>query len=167
MDVKNAFLQGNLEEQVYMIQRPRFQSEFNKSEVYQLKKLIYSLKQAPRAWNGKIMQRLRKIGFQASIFDTSLFIRKGRQIPICIVLYVNDLVITRADLADIEVSIIGNIWDAGSWGPSLLPQDWSDMNPRWHIVNTKELCFEYAIQIRHDELTICHNSSRYNTEALP
>ena len=47
MDVKNAFLQEDLEEQVYMIQPPGFQSEMNKSAVCQLKKSLYGLKKAP------------------------------------------------------------------------------------------------------------------------
>ena len=55
MDVKNAFLQGELEEQVYMVQPPGAQSGTNTSAVCGLKNSLYGLKQAPRAWNAKIM----------------------------------------------------------------------------------------------------------------
>ena len=65
MDIKNAFLQGELKEQVYMVQPPGFRFEIYKSIVCRLKKLLYSLKQAPRAWNSKIMQRLHKMVFEA------------------------------------------------------------------------------------------------------
>ena len=77
MDVKNAFLQGELEEQVYLVQPPGFHSRTNTSVVCRLKKSLYELKQAPRAWNAKITQRLHRMGFATSKSDSSLFIRKG------------------------------------------------------------------------------------------
>ena len=94
MDVKNVFLQGELEEQVYMVQPLGFHSGTNTSAVCLLKKSLYRLKQAPRAWNVKITQRLHRMGFATSKSDSSLFIRKGRLGPVSILLYVNDLVIT-------------------------------------------------------------------------
>ena len=102
MDVKNAFLQGDLEEWVYMIQPLEFQSEMNKSAVWRLKKSLYGLKQAPRAWNAKIMHRLRKMGFVASKSDSLLFIRQGSDGPVCILMYVDDLVITGPGLPEIN-----------------------------------------------------------------
>ena len=101
MDVKNVFLQGDLEEQVYMIRSPGFQLELNKSTVCRLKKSLYGLKQAPRAWNSKITHRLCKMGLADSKSDSTLFIRKGSKGLICILLYVDDLVITGPDLAKI------------------------------------------------------------------
>ena len=53
MDVKNVFLQGELEEQVYIVQPPGFQSGMNTSALCRLKKSLYALKQALRAWNAK------------------------------------------------------------------------------------------------------------------
>ena len=66
MDVKNVFLQGELEEQVYMVQPPIFHSGTNTSAVCRLKKSLYGLKQAPHAWNAKITQQLCRMGFATS-----------------------------------------------------------------------------------------------------
>jgi hypothetical protein len=118
MDVKNAFLQGELEEQVYMVQAPGFHSGTNTSAVCRLKKSLYGLKQAPRAWNAKIMQQLRKMSFATSKSDSSLFLWKTRLGPISILLYVDDLVITGADLGEInrvkrEVAVSFEMKDLG------------------------------------------------------
>ena len=102
MDVKNAFLQGELEEQVYMVQPPGFHSGKNTSAVCRLKKSLYGLKQAPRAWNVKITQQLRHMGFATSKSNSSLFTRKGQLGPVSILLYVDDLVITGTDLGEID-----------------------------------------------------------------
>jgi hypothetical protein len=102
MDVKNAFLQGEHEEQVYMVQPPGFHSKTNSSAVCRLKKSLYGLKQAPRAWNTKITQQLHRMSFETSKADSSLFVWKTRLGPICILLYVDDLIITGADLDEIN-----------------------------------------------------------------
>ena len=74
MDVKNVFLRGELEEDVYMIQPPGFELCVHPNVVCHLKKPLYSLKQAPRAWHSKITQYLHQIGFRMSKSDTSLYI---------------------------------------------------------------------------------------------
>ena len=60
MGVKNAFLQGDLSEEVYMIQPPGFESHKHLHAVCRLKKPLYGLKQAPRAWHSKITQYLHQ-----------------------------------------------------------------------------------------------------------
>ena len=98
MDVKNTFLQGELEEHVYMIHPSGFQSGLNTSAVCQLKKSLYELKQALCAWNVKNTHRLRRMGFATSKSDSSLLVRQGRHGSVSILLYVDDLVIAGADL---------------------------------------------------------------------
>ena len=101
MDVKNAFLQGELEEQIYMVQPLRFQSGLSTSVVCRLKKSLYGLKPAPRAWNANIMKRLHRIKFATSKSNSSLFIQQGRHGPVSILLNVDDLVIASTDPKDI------------------------------------------------------------------
>ena len=84
MDVQNMFLQGELKEQVYMVQTPEFQFGLNTSSVCRLKKSRYGLKQALHAWNVKIMQGLGRMGFAPLKLDSSLFIRQGRNGPVSI-----------------------------------------------------------------------------------
>ena len=102
MDVKNAFLQGELEEEVYMVQPPGFESNIHRKAIYQLKKPLYGLKQAPRAWHSKITQYLHRIGFRMSKSDNSLYVRSNSKSPIIIILYVDDLVIEGEHLIDIN-----------------------------------------------------------------
>jgi hypothetical protein len=102
MDVKNAFLQGDLEEEVYMVQPPGFRSTVHPTAVCRLKKSLYGLKQAPRNWHSKTIQFFHKISLKSSHADTSLYVRQGHANALCVLLYVYDLVITGADLTDIN-----------------------------------------------------------------
>jgi hypothetical protein len=66
MDVKSSFLNGFLEEEVYVDQPPGFDVQEQPAKVYQLKKALYGLNQAPRAWYSKIDTYLIKSGFSRS-----------------------------------------------------------------------------------------------------
>ena len=77
LDVNNAFLQGKLHEEVYMVQPPGFVDKDKPHYVCRLKKAVYGLKQAPRAWYNELRKFLLSIGFVASLGDTSLFILKS------------------------------------------------------------------------------------------
>jgi hypothetical protein len=63
MDVKSSFLNGFLEEEVYVDQPPRFEVQEHLAKVYRLKKALYGLKQAPGAWYNRIDTYLSKSGF--------------------------------------------------------------------------------------------------------
>lgn len=94
LDVKNAFLHGNLDEVVYMHQPPGFVDKSKPDHVCLLKRSIYGLKQAPCIWYNHFAQYARKIGFRQSTSDTSLFIlRQGKDIAY-LLLYVDDIVLT-------------------------------------------------------------------------
>ncbi|XP_070003574.1 uncharacterized protein [Nicotiana sylvestris] len=94
LDVNNAFLQGHLEEEVYMVQPPGFEDEQFPSHICYLKKAIYGLKQAHRAWYNELKTFLLYLGFVKSKSDASLFIRKVSNNVLYVLVYVDDISIT-------------------------------------------------------------------------
>ena len=72
MNVKTTFLNGVIEEEVYVEQPEGFETHEKKSHVCRLKKALYGLKQAPRAWYGRIDGYLQKMGFVKSDADPNL-----------------------------------------------------------------------------------------------
>ena len=126
-DVKNAFLQGELEEEVHMIQPPGFESCAHPNAVCLLKKPIYDLKQASRVWHLKITQYLHQIRFRMSKSDTSLYIRHESDSLIAIILYVDDFkhLSGRFEMKDMHVSWYGKTrtHDLMLYGLSTWPLD--------------------------------------------
>ena len=94
MDVKSAFLNGDLQEEVYMTQPPGFKVAGQEQKVCRLAKAICGLKQAPRAWYMKIDQYLTDQGFQRSPSDANLYIKHTGDDILFVVVYVDDLIIT-------------------------------------------------------------------------
>jgi hypothetical protein len=83
MDVKSAFLNGFVEEEVYVRQLPGFESVEFPHKVYRLRKALYGLKQAPRAWYGRLRGFLFSKGFEMGKVDKTLFLlRQGNDILI-------------------------------------------------------------------------------------
>jgi len=91
--VNNAFLNGVLTEEVYMVQPPGFESS-DKSLVCKLHKALYGLKQAPRAWFERLKSTLLNFGFKSSKCDPSLFTLHTQAHCIFILVYVDDIIIT-------------------------------------------------------------------------
>lgn len=95
LDVKSAFLNGPLEEEVYVEQPPGFKISGHESKVYKLRKALYGLKQAPRAWNKKIDSVLTQIGFVKCISEHGVYVKGETESDLIILcLYVDDLLIT-------------------------------------------------------------------------
>jgi hypothetical protein len=97
MDVKTTFLNGFIEEEVYIEQPQGFEVEDKKSHVCRLKKSLYILKQAPRAWYGGIDRFLSSLGFTKSKVDSNLYLKVINDEPVILLLYVDDLFLTREE----------------------------------------------------------------------
>ena len=94
MDVKTAFLNGVIEEEVYIEKIKGFEMHEEKTHVCRLKRALYRLKQAPRAWYGWIDSYLQKMGFFMSDTDPNLYYLRVGDEPLILVLYVDDLFLT-------------------------------------------------------------------------
>ncbi|KAI3825951.1 hypothetical protein L1987_07722 [Smallanthus sonchifolius] len=101
LDVNNAFLYGNLSEEVYM-SLPEGYYDNSETKVCKLIKSLYGLKQAPRQWNEKLTTTLVEIGFKQSKNDYSLFVKTEND-SICVLLvYVDDIILTGNNASDLE-----------------------------------------------------------------
>ncbi|KAI3714720.1 hypothetical protein L6452_21679 [Arctium lappa] len=92
MDVKTAFLNGILKEEVYVSQPEGFVNPEKSDHVYILDKALYGLKQAPRAWYDVLSKLLVKSDFSKGKVDTTLFIKKEKADIILIQIYVDDII---------------------------------------------------------------------------
>ncbi|KAJ9537573.1 hypothetical protein OSB04_030306 [Centaurea solstitialis] len=99
MDVKNAFLTGDLSEEVYMTPPPGI--SLPPGHVCRLRKALYGLKQAPRAWFEKFNNTVLSLGFSTSNYDSGLFTRTTDSGTILLLLYVDDMIITGSDTTGI------------------------------------------------------------------
>ena len=98
LDIKTAFLNGELEETIYM-QQPEGYVEGGTDTVCHLKKSLYGLRQAPRAWHTRLKQELELMGFKASDADPGLYIAQYKEGNIYILVYVDDILVAAKDMA--------------------------------------------------------------------
>ena len=95
IDIKTAFLNGDLDEEIYMDMPPGFQVD---GKVWKLKKTLYGLKQAPRAWHIKLMDVLEKLGFRCSTADPGLYVGED----MLLMVYVDDLLLCGNGRSNVE-----------------------------------------------------------------
>ncbi|CAJ2652499.1 unnamed protein product [Trifolium pratense] len=92
MDVKSAFLNGVLEEDVYIEQPPGYMKVGKEEKVIKLKKALYGLKQAPRAWNTHIDTYFKENGFKKCPYEHALYVKKNDSNMLLVALYVDDII---------------------------------------------------------------------------
>jgi hypothetical protein len=147
MDVKSAFLNGFLEEEVYVRQPPSFESVEFPHRVYKLRKALYGLKQAPRAWYGRLRGFLFNKGFEMGKVDKTLFLlRQGDDILIVHV-YVDDVVF-------------------GGSSHSLVVRFAEDMSKEFKMSMMGELQFFLGLQIKQAKEGTFVHQAKYTKDIL-
>jgi hypothetical protein len=102
LDVKNAFLHGDLEEEIYMHIPPGFRTAQTENKVLKLHRSLYGLKQSPRAWFDRFRRAMVQLGYIQSNADHTLFYQKNNGKLTVLIVYVDDIVITGDDDKGIE-----------------------------------------------------------------
>ncbi|GJR71911.1 retrovirus-related pol polyprotein from transposon TNT 1-94 [Tanacetum coccineum] len=108
MDVKTAFLNGNLWEEVYVSKPNGFVDPDNPNHVYKLKKALYGLKQAPRAWYDMLSSFLISQDFSKGLVDPTMFIRKEGKELLLVQVYVDNIIFAAStpELCDLFAKIM-------------------------------------------------------------
>nr|GEZ52725.1 retrovirus-related Pol polyprotein from transposon TNT 1-94 [Tanacetum cinerariifolium] len=147
MDVKTAFLYGPLKEEVYVNQQDGFVDPYHPDIVYRLKKALYRLKQAPRAWYDELSKFLLSKGFTKGSIDPTLFITKHKGDILLVQIYVDDIVF-------------------GSTNPNLSKRFEKLMHNKFDMSMMVELKFFLGIQIHQSPHGIFINQAKYAQEIL-
>lgn len=100
--MKTVFLNGDIKEDVYVAQPEGFEKVGKEGFVYKLRKALYGLCQAPRAWYAKLNSFLEKLDFIRCPYEPAVYVRKEHDEMLIIVVYVDDLLITGSSTAMID-----------------------------------------------------------------
>jgi len=110
LDVKSAFLNGKLEEEVYVAQPVGFTVKDKEHLVLKLNKALYGLRQAPRAWNMRLDRSLKQFGFRRCAQEQAVYTRGSTNTRIIVGVYVDDLIVTGEDpvaITDFKKQMMG------------------------------------------------------------
>ncbi|GJW51323.1 ribonuclease H-like domain, reverse transcriptase, RNA-dependent DNA polymerase [Tanacetum coccineum] len=102
LDVKSAFLHGELKEEVYVTQPEGFTKKGNDGKVYRLIKALYGLRQAPRAWNIKLDNTLKSLDFKKCALEQAIYTKASKDSLLLVGVYVDDLIITGTPKKEID-----------------------------------------------------------------
>ena len=142
MDVQSAFFNGDLKEEVYVHQPSGFVILGKENKVLRLRKALYDLRQAPRAWNTKLDSTLKQMGFQQSPHEAAVY-RWGKGGNALLVgVYVDDLVITGTK--DAEVAAFKE-----------------EMKATFQMSDLGPLCFYLGIEVHQDDSGITLRQTAY------
>ncbi|KAI3669642.1 hypothetical protein L6452_40952 [Arctium lappa] len=147
MDVKSAFLNGKLNEEVYVEQPPGFYDPKHPNYVYKLDKALYGLKQAPRAWYDTLSSFLISENFERGKIDNTLFFKKIKGHIILVQIYVDDIIF-------------------GSTNPSLCTRFAERMKKEYKMSMMGELTYFLGLQIKQSDKGTFINQGKYVKDML-
>nr|GEW18048.1 retrovirus-related Pol polyprotein from transposon TNT 1-94 [Tanacetum cinerariifolium] len=147
MDVKTAFLNANLREEVYVSQLDGFVDQDNPNHVYKLKKALYGLKQAPRAWCDMLSSFLISQDFSKGSVDPILFIRRNDNNLLLVQIYVDDIIFAAStpELCDLFAKLMCSKFKMSMMG---------------------KISFFLGLQISQSSRGIFINQSKYDLESI-
>jgi hypothetical protein len=147
MDVKSTFLNGELEEEVYIEQPEGFLLSEREDYVCRLKKALYGLKQAPRAWYSRLDRYLQEQGFRKGNADSNLYVKVDRNNILIIEVYVDDIIF-------------------GSDDDRMSKKFSQDMQNEFEMSLLGELTFFLGLQISQQDEGIFISQTKYIKEML-
>lgn len=147
MDVKTAFLNGDLKEVVYVSQPEGFVDPERPNHVYRLKKALYGLKQAPRAWYDTLSKFLLANRFTKGVVDPTLFTRKTGKNYFHVQIYVDDIIFASSD-------------------PKECDQFSLEMSSTFQMSMMGQMSFFLGLQVSQNPSGIFINQSKYANEIL-
>jgi hypothetical protein len=142
MDVKSAFLNGYLHEEVYVEQPKGFIDSSFPEHVYKLKKALYGLKQAPRAWYERLTEFLINNGYVRGGIDQTLFVKKNLNEIMIAQIYVDDIVF-------------------GGTSNQMVEQFVQHMRSEFEMSLVGELTYFLGLQVKQSEDTVFISQSKY------
>ncbi|KAI3496680.1 hypothetical protein L1887_39051 [Cichorium endivia] len=147
MDVKSAFLQGDLQETVYLQQPPGFEDISRPNHVYRLKKAVYGLKQSPRAWYETLSTFLVYSGYRRGVIDPTFFVRSHQKHIMIVQVYVDDIIF-------------------GSTNQAMVDEFAKVMTDKFHMSMNREINFFLGLQIKQTKRGIFIHQEKYTNELL-
>ncbi|KAF8672420.1 hypothetical protein HU200_049631 [Digitaria exilis] len=147
MDVKSAFLNGELKEEAYVAQPPGYIDAKHPGKVLRLHKALYGLRQAPRAWNAKLDATLLSLGFRRSDSEHGVYTRGEKQRRLIVGVYVDDLIITGGDNTELQVFK-------------------GEMKKRFRMSDLGILSYYLGIEVNQDSSGISISQERYARKIL-
>ena len=147
LDIKTAFLHGELREDVFVHQPEGFIVAGEEHKVYKLRKALYGLKQAPRAWNEKLNSILHGLRFYKCSKEPSLYRREDKRGLLVVVVYVDDLLVKGSSL-------------------ELICEFKKDMSCKFKMSDLRQLTYYLGIEVHQYEGGIILKQARYARKIL-